>query len=521
MSEIMTNNPALGENTIPVENSGGFLKSVAEKNPVLKIGTEAANGDLRQISSPLNGLFGGREHIPVDKWALNFANRHKVNEVFTLRFYVGQWYEYRGDYWHELNPKDLKSDLVGFLQLEGYADDYRISEALVKDVLLNLQSNRICGLHSGHFRIPCFLSNKKDAAGWLPMKNAVINVEAAAAAVGRGEPLPPDARYVHSPELFITYGLNYDYAPDAICPRWNKYLSEVQPEAANRESLQMMSGLALVPDCRYNVSFFLYGPAGTGKSVFVNVLTALVGAENCCCIPLAKLGNRFGLAPLTTKLLNIVGELPQMPENGRSADVEGFFKSITSGDVIPVERKGIDGWDARAMARMVFATNVMPTFTDRSDGVWDRVRIIPFNQVFRGKPNQNHNLTAELLEELPGIFNWALLGLAKLRKLRTFPECPEGEVLKEEHRDSCDHERAFLAECTEAEAEAKLPSDELYQKYHKWMEDNGYRPKGASNFAQAVKTMYPKAHTKRERVESGQTTFWYNIRMVWQAPSFP
>ena len=276
----------------------------------------------------------------------------------------------------------------------------------------------------------------------------------------------------------------------------------------------MLAGLALVPDCRYNVGFFLFGAAGTGKSVFVNVLTALVGAENCCNIPLARLADRFGLASLTEKLLNIVGELPQMPESGRSADVEGFFKAITSGDEIPVERKGKDGYKARAIARMVFATNTMPFFTDRSAGVWDRVRIIPFNHVFRGTAQQNPNLSSELLAELPGVFNWALRGLAKLRTLQTFPECPEGEVLKAEHRDGCDHERAFLLEYTEAAPGNWVSTDKLYKQYREWVENNGYRPVGAANFKRAVKLVYPRSYEDRKQTQDRKIAILQNIRTI-------
>ena len=505
-----------GKSITAQDIADNLAKFAIENVPELKKKLEGQEKqDRRQITSPKNGKGGGKKHIPVDVWARSFANRrYKVGATYTLRFFAGQWYEFRGDYWHELNRKDLESDIVGFLQKEGYAADDRISEAVVRDILLNLKSSDICGLHSGRFQIPCFLPGGEDAAGWLPMQNAVINIEAAAAAAGHGEPLSPDARRARSPNLFATFGINYNYDPGAMCPRWDKYLVEVQPEAANREALQMLAGLALVPDCRYNVGFFLYGPAGTGKSVFVNVLTALVGKENCCNVPLARLADRFGLAPLTEKLLNIVGELPQMPENGRSADVEGFFKSVTSGDEIPVERKGIDGWKARAIARMVFATNVMPAFTDRSAGVWDRVRIIPFNQVFRGKPNQNHNLTAELLEELPGIFNWALRGLARLRTLQTFPECPEGEAIKEEHRNNCDHERAFLQEFTEAAPGGWTSSDNLYKQYKEWTLNNGYRAVGAANFKKAVKAIYPQSLTDRQQTINGKINIFRNIRII-------
>ncbi len=471
--------------------------------------------DLRAISSPENGRKGGRKHVPVDKWAQRFVEeRYKSGNLYTLRFFAGQWYEFRGDYWHELNRKDLENDLTGFLQVNGYAEKERLSTNLVNDITLNIRSSELCSLRSSHFQNPCFLPSGESATGWLPMKNMVINIEEAARAVGSGAELPASARRDHSPALFATYGLDYDFDLTATCPGWETYLEEVQPEAKNRECLQMMAGLALVPDCRYNVCFFLYGPAGTGKSVFVNILTALVGKDNCCNIPLSRLANRFGLAPLTEKLLNIVGELPQMPESGRSADVEGFLKSITSGDEIPVERKGEDGWKARAIARMVFATNVMPMFTDRSAGVWDRLRIIPFNQIFRGTAKQNPNLSDDLLSELPGIFNWALQGLAKLRTLKTFPECRDGETLKKEHRNGCDHEREFLDEFTEVSTGDYVGTDQLYKWYKEWTRDNGYHSVGAANFKRAVKNIYPKSFETRTDTPKGRINTFQNIRLT-------
>lgn len=470
--------------------------------------------DRRRITSPENGKAGGRRHVPVDAWARNFINRHyRAGELYTLRFLAGQWYEFRGDYWHELNPKDLESVLVGFLQREGYGADDRISEALVRDILLNLKSNENCGLHSGYHRIPCFLPDGQSAAGWLPMRNAVINIEAAAAAAGRGEPLPPDAQRDRSPDLFCTFGLDYDYDPAATCPKFEKYLAEVQPEEANREILQMMAGLALVPDCHYNVCFFLYGDGGTGKSVFLHVLENLVGKDNCCCVPLAKFCDRFGLAPLTEKLLNIVGDLANMPERGKNLAMEGYLKQVTEGELIPVERKGIDGWAAHTIARLVFATNTMPYFSDGTAGIWDRVRIIPFNQRFRGTKKQNPYLAAELLEELPGIFNWALRGLAKLRKLNYFPDCPEGAELREHHRMSCDHEREFLAEFTEEGKGNWVSSQALYDQYKSWTLENGYYHASNAKFKEAIKRMYKGAGDAVKRTDSGQIRVICNIKM--------
>ena len=476
---------------------------------------EAEKIDRRAITSAQNGQSGGRPFLRTEALAEDFLRENYTrDDVLTLRRYCGRWYEWRGDYWHERVDGDIRAALAGHLQARGVGEVTRLSRRTVDDVVAMLDSDRLCALDSLKYRIPCFLPNGEGATGWMPTKNVVINVEVVAKAMERGEPIPPKAVRAPSPDLFVTYGLDYEFDPDAQCPKFLKYLSEVQPSEENRECLQMLAGLALVPDCSVNVAFFLYGEAGTGKSVFVNVLAHLVGTDNCCSVPLASLAARFGKAPLTEKLLNIVGDLPTMPESGKTNGVEGFFKQITAGEEIPVERKGVDAYKAPVIARMVFATNSMPYFADRSRGVWDRVRLIPFNQRIRGTEGQNPNLAVELRDELPGLLNWALVGLAKLRKLTQFPECPEGAALKDEHRNACDHELEFLTERVEAADEGSVSSQWLYEQYRVWVRENGYHPVGAGNFKNAVKRVFPKSYEKRERVGTHQITFFCNIRNI-------
>ena len=493
----------------------GTLPAIAEADPELAAEVEKAKEDRRAKTSAENGKSGGRPHIEVDQWARDFVEQyHTENGITTLRYHAGEWYEYRNGRYVALNKNDLESELVGALQRAKIGARDRLSKALISDIVLNLKADAICGLHSGKYHIPCFISSRKTAKGLMPMRNTVIDIEALARAVIEGTPLQYVKHIGKTPDLFITYGLDYDFDPGARCPKFRRYLEEVQPNPENQSVLQMLMGLALVPDCSYNVAFFLYGQGGTGKSVFVNVLSALVGAGNCCSVPLANLADRFGKAPLTEKLLNLVGELPVMPENGRSADIEGFFKMITSGDEIPVERKGIDGWTAPAIARMVFATNTMPVFTDRSNGVWDRIRIIPFQQVFRNTERQNPNLSAELLEERPGILNFAIEGLAMLRKLRTFPECQEGLKIREELRSDCDHERTFLQETTEEAPGSFVSSDLLFKKYKDWMLNSGYRPVGIANFRRAITRLYPRSHSGRKQTQDGKKEMFFDIRTL-------
>ena len=457
-----------------------------------------------------NGAQGGRP--PIDRSGLA---RACVDIIFAnhgeklLRHYAGSWFSYTDGKYKRIKDEEVEKKVTGFLtqvsQLNG-----AVTTSLVRDVLNIMKSDEYCGLTETDFQMPCFISTGADASRFLPMQNGILDIEATLDAMSKGESLP--ALLPTTPDLFSVHGLDYDYDPMAECPRFLQYLEGVQPNPENRVSLQMLAGLLLVQDCSYNVAFFFYGEGGTGKSVCMNVLEGLLGAENCCSVPLANLGDRFAKIRLTENMANLVGDMPVIPDSGRLAEMEGILKTVTSGEPLFVERKGKDGWEARATARCVFATNELPPFSDRSNGVWDRLRIIPFNQVFRNTEQQNPHLSEELLEERSGILNWALNGLLGLRGLTTFPQCPEGAMCLEEHRTACDHEKAFLLEKTRADQDGCISSSLLYDEYKRWMRESNYHPVGLQKFKRAVLQAYPTAsHAEREYTVQGRMAVFHGI----------
>ena len=416
-----------------------------------------------------------------------------------LRHCWGGWYLYVDGRYVQVQEEEIDKKITGYLVRIG---EDALSSALRRDVLGILKSDEFCGLDGSKYEMPCFISTGETGVNFIAMKNGIISVDALLAAKKAGTALPPPMAL--TVDFFSTFRLNYEYDPEATCPRFMKYLEEVQPNEENREMLQRIAGLLLIPDTTYNVAFFLVGQAGTGKSVFVNVLEALVGSENCCCVPLANFASRFDNVGLTEALANIVGDMPVTPESGRMADMEGVFKKVTSGETLFVQRKYMNGREAKVTARCVFATNGMPHFSDRSNGVWDRVRVIPFNVVFRNTDKQNPHLFEELCGELPGIFNWALDGLRKLREQKIFPQCEEGRMVLEQLREDCDHERTFLRETVKEAKNGRVESQSLYQSYRIWCQNNGYSPVGANNFKSAVLREFPGAVYDREVNEARQ-----------------
>ena len=448
--------------------------------------------DGRALTSATNGQNGGRPRVPMAELATGYAETQRdADGNLRLRAHLGRWWKYNGTHYREVPAGDVEADLMTWLRRN---QPDHATTTCQSNVIANLRSTDLCGLPSTA-KIPFWIENGyPPASGWLPMQDNVVNI-AALARYKQGEDVAPnDLLRNHTPLLFSTVGLPYAFDPEATCPKWLCYLKGVQPKQKDRTVLQQIAGLLLIPDTRFNVAFFLFGEAGTGKSVCLHVLLHLVGEKNVCSIPLSRFAERFGLGPLTRCLANVVGDMPTVPDDGKVGEVEGVLKEVCDGGWISDERKFEDPVSAPAMARCVFGTNSLPRFTDRSSAIWDRIRIVSFEQRFRNTKRDNKNLRYELVaEELPGILNWALDGLALLLRNpnKPFPEHSAGAERKLGHRQLCDHERVFLEEtCIRGGPTASLDSAELYQEYRAWCQANGYCIRHEGNFGQAVRRVF-------------------------------
>ncbi len=468
--------------------------------------------DQRSLTSPGNGIKGGRPNIEITQISNEIAYKFKDNERnFLLKQYHGRWHQFNGRFYEHIGIDDIANPIMAFLR---HCHPKNATIHCQKNVLAQLAASDL-----GHIPstapFPCWLNKVYDPAnGWLIMKNQIVNLLNMSRFI-RGESIDKEQCILtHTPTLFSTFAVDYNFDIEAQCPKWLQYLNDVQPNPDDRLMLQKLCGLSLIPETRFNVVFFLFGDGGTGKSTFLHVLERLVGTNNVCCLPLSQFSNKFKTWELTCNLLNIVGDLPTENEHGSISQVEGMLKDVCDGNPIPTEQKGRNTGKANAIARCIFATNSLPRFTDKSNAMWDRLRIIPFNQRIRHTDKENPDLRKELAEsELPGIFLWALLGLAQLQSDRRFPEHSEGIATKDSHRKCCDHEALFLDEhCEIGSDNDYIGTQVLYNRYREWTKNNGYYPCGELNFAKAVERCF-KIHKGRKTIMGKKPMVYSSLKL--------
>jgi P4 family phage/plasmid primase-like protien len=151
------------------------------------------------------------------------------------------------------------------------------------------------------------------------------------------------------------------------------------------------------------------GVGSNGKSVYLDTLTALLGAENVSHVALQDLtDDKFQAAELLGKLANIFADL-----DSRMITSSSRFKMLTTGDPITAQRKFGQPFTFTNYARMLFSANKIPRSHDTSYAFYRCWIVMEFTKTFTGKDADKH-LRDTLQGELPGIFNRALRGLQRL-----------------------------------------------------------------------------------------------------------
>lgn len=249
----------------------------------------------------------------------------------------------------------------------------------------------------------------------------------------------------HSKEVYVTAQAGFSYDASATAPTFRQWLPEMLVKPDSKETdfalinlVQEMMGYCLTADTMHRVSFWIVGASGTGKSTLVNLMVKMMKSYHKT-IDLNQLAtNRFLLATIAGKRLITSVEATA----GVRLD-DGVYKTLVSDDMILADVKNRDPIEFVPQGKIVWAMNNLPYVGDRSGAVDSRVKIIPMtNAVPRSE--WDLRLDEKLESEIAGIFNFALEGLARLRKQGKFTRVSQSESMADDYRRMQDIYAAFL-----------------------------------------------------------------------------
>lgn len=323
-----------------------------------------------------------------------------------------------------------------------------------------------------------------------------------------------DALFDHKPEVLIPHSANwfsrtkfpYPFDPSATCPKWLAFLNRnLEGDAGRIAIVQEWFGLNLIHDTSFHKFFVMEGEGANGKSVICAALEGLLGNENCAFVPLEIFGQRFQLTPTVGRLANIVAECSELDKVS-----EGFLKSFVSGDPMTFDVKNKTPLQCAPTARLTLAFNNRPRFSDRSSGLWRRMILMPMPVIIPKSEQIKRMDKAEWWKEqgeLPGIFLWSLVGLARLKTQGQFTTSEFCENALADYRLESNPARVFLTETCREDPAGHAVSEDLYAAYQRWALKNGYSPLANAKFGGEVR----RAFQRVDRRQSGGKWCYFGI----------
>ncbi len=428
----------------------------------------------------------------------------------ALVHHGGEWWRWGGTKYETVSEHDMRATAWTWLdaarvEVRRAAVPCRPSQALVNRTLDALRA--VVNLR-GPSEMPRWLGQ-----GDRPRPEDVVAFRNGLLDLGRYLAGGADRLTPHTPEWFSDACLPYEFEPGAACPRWLSFLDDVfEGDGERIRGLARWFGYNLTSDTRQHKFAVLCGPSRSGKGTILRVLGAMLGAENVANPTLSSLGTRFGLAPLVGKLAAIIGD----GHLGRHADSAGVLerlKSITGGDRQNVDRKNApELTNVEIKARFTVAVNELPRLPDASAALRTRMLIFPFGVSFEGR--EDFELGDRLLEEVPGIANWALEGLKELRRERRLLQPRVDLALLDDFRRLSSPVGAFLEECCRVGSGLAIRTVDLRRAWAEWCHRNGHEPGGEANFGTKLRAVDPRIERARDRVGDGQVYVYKCVALL-------
>jgi len=300
----------------------------------------------------------------------------------------------------------------------------------------------------------------------------------------------------HSQSDYVTSGVNYDYDPQAKAVVWEMYLTRVLPHA--EAFLQEFAGLSLTTITDYEISVWLYGPPGGGKSTFIDGIKAM-------------LSDRHGVLGLSDierspfMLYGLIGRtLVTATENPDNFPIAlGKVNQIISGEPITVDLKHKTPIEIAPAAKVLWSMNDLPRVSDANNGIFRRVKVVRVQPI--PESERDHEVKKTIKTEGAGILNWALDGLERLQARGHFV-IPDAVTLEtNEFKASNDAEQAFVNDECDVFPGAQTKSSVLYEAYKEWCKASGHGAKSSTR----VSKEWERLGFKKSKHTDGH--YWHGV----------
>ena len=325
----------------------------------------------------------------------------------------------------------------------------------------------------------------------------------------------------HDPADFLTLMSGITYDPEASCPRWTQFISEVMCNDADLALyLQKALGYALTGDTSLECLFILYGATSrNGKGTTMETFLRIMGDYGKTSNPemlSTKFGNTNASGP-SEEIARLAGvRFVNISEPEKKITFNAaLVKRMTGNDTLNARFLHENSFDFKPNFKIFINTNYKPSVSDMTLFYSNRLKLIPFKRHFE-EHEQDKNLKSFFSEaaNLSAIFNWCYEGYKRLRNESLADPVAVVSATKE-YQEESDRIGQFVDAWLEEGEAYEVRTSAAYKLYGEWCDKYGYRKENSTNFNNAIQRFF-RIERKRPNGETGaqKTTMLIGCRFL-------
>jgi len=404
--------------------------------------------------------------------------------------------QYLSRRYHIKTPDNKNREI--FAYRDGY---YRESDNFLKQEIQRILTNRLTrSLQSEiieHTKNLTLVNEKK-----LEVSKDLINLKNGVYSISGSQLIE------HSPKYFFTWQLPLNYVAEATCPAIMGALNTIL-SADDIKVIQEWFGYCLYRDYALKKSVIFVGEQNTGKTTLLTLFVSFAGAENISGVSLEQLtSTTFALAHLRDKFINIYDDLSYKDVNDN-----GMFKMVTGNGPITGEFKYGNQFQFRNFAKLTFSCNKIPNVKDSyDDAFFNRWIVIEFNRPIE-KPDPALFSKISTDEELSGLLNFALVGLARILKSGHFSYKKTDDEIKEQMQKSGSPVAQFAYDCLEEKEGGSITKDDMVDCFRKYAKERDLPSLSKETLGKKLPKYAPYIDGGREGSRNFQVSVWQNVKI--------
>ena len=414
----------------------------------------------------------------------------QFGEVFRYLADDKQWYFYNGSYWEPDNGRHIElaaEKVTNSIKTE--KPDISFATKTDKDKVMNEWRKFIKDSRSHMAKVHMIDEFKKYVTidhGLFDHDNMILNTESGYVDLTNGELKDHDIKMMFSEQTTAEYSDNVD------APMWEAFLDQIfNHDKELIHYIQKAVGYSATGSTAEQVMFLLLGTGRNGKSVFINTLRNILGSyAKQMSVESIVVHNSGGSANSDIARLENTRLVTSSEANEGSRLDESLVKQLTGGDRILARFLYGKEFEYDPKFKIWMATNHLPFIRGTDEGIWRRLKVIPFSvQIPKNKVDKN--LENKLKSEWAGILNWIVQGAIMWQ--REGLEDPEKvKNASRNYRQSMDPLEAFLDECCVAGGSYSIQARPLYDAYRDWAKNSNEHLMSMTKFGKEMSKKLPK-----------------------------